>query len=156
MSNQYIKIDSAIDKENILAGSSEILTHTADVRVRVTSETLPGLFQLGMQSLNQLLKPDFDSKKHKATIAESVQLESMDTTTLLIDFLSEVLTLSQVQKAIFFDFTINKMTDFKLTGILKGTAVDDFSEDVKAVTYHEAEVKVNDNGDWETVIIFDI
>lgn len=144
------------NEDFILNNSREFLAHTADVKVRLTSETLPGLFRLSLQSLNQLLQSDFDDRKYKSTITENLELESPDTTSLLIDFLSEVLTLSQIHKAIFYDFNIEKMTDYKLSGKLSGTPVASFNEDVKAVTYHEAEVKVNDHGDWETIIIFDI
>lgn len=139
-----------------MADSREVLAHTADVKIRLTSETLPGLFKLGVHSLNQLLKPEFKADKSNASITEHIQLQSPDSTTLLIDFLSEVLTLSQIHKAIFFEFNIDKMSDYKLSAVLKGTPVDSFDEDVKAVTYHEANVNINQDGNWETIIIFDI
>jgi SHS2 domain-containing protein len=39
---------------------------------------------------------------------------------------------------------------------IKGNRVSYFDEDIKAVTYHEAAVKQNNEGQLETVIIFDI
>lgn len=132
------------------------LTHTADVRLRVTADTLPKLFELSLNSLNQLLVAHFNGDDFKATITEHIDLKSADTTSLLVDFLSEVLTLSHVHKAIFIDFEIEKMSDRTLSATLYGRGIDAFEKDVKAVTYHEADVKVNDEGDWETIIIFDI
>lgn len=140
----------------MVTGTKKILSHTADVRIKVTSETLPDLFRTSLQGLNQLLKPNYNPQKFKQTISESIDLESSDRTSLLIDFLSEVLTLSQIHKALFFDVEIKKMSDCKLSAILSGTKIEIFDEDVKAVTYHEADVMVNENGDWETTIIFDI
>lgn len=137
-------------------GTRVILSHTADVQIKVTSETLPDLFRLSLQGLNQLLKTNLNPQESEPTITESIDLESCDRTSLLIDFLSEVLTLSQIHKALFFDFEIREMSDCKLSAILSGIQVEAFDEDVKAVTYHEADVKVNENGDWETTIIFDI
>lgn len=134
----------------------EILAHTADIKIRVISDSLRGLFQLSLQSLNQLLSGDSKSPKDKGEIKKDIELESRDTTSLLIDFLSEVLTLSQIHKAIFFDFKINNITEHEVSGTLSGSRVKVFSEDVKAVTYHEANVKVNEQGDWETLIVFDI
>lgn len=139
-----------------MANSKEIIGHTADIRIRITAESLPRLFELGLNSLNQMLFKNFNNSTHRKNFIEKINLQAPDTTSLLIDFLSEVLTLSQVHKAIFFDFTIDKMTDCKLSGHLIGSKVNAFDDDVKAVTYHEAEVKVNENGDWETDIIFDI
>lgn len=156
MRTEYLGLNSTSYEESILAESKEILTHTADAKVRITSETLPSLFRLSLESLNQLLCPNFDHSSYQPTIKEIIELEAADTTTLLIDFLSELLTLSQIHKAIFYEFTIDRMTDYTLSGTLSGSAVDAFQEDVKAVTYHEADVKVNEQGDWETVIIFDI
>lgn len=156
MSTEYLGLNSTSYEESILAESKEILTHTADAKVRITSETLPSLFRLSLESLNQLLCPNFDRSSAQSPIRETIDLEAADTTTLLIDFLSDVLTLSQIHKAIFFEFTIDRMTDYTLSGILSGSTVEAFQEDVKAVTYHEADVKVNKQGDWETVIIFDI
>lgn len=62
-----------------------------------------------------------------------LELASLDISSLLIDFLSTILTLSYENKAIFC-----------------------FDKDIKAVTYHEAEVKKNDQGKYETTIVFDI
>lgn len=136
--------------------SKEILSHTADLKIRLAAETLPELFLLALQSLNQLLEQNFENYKHTASMMKRIELQSPDTTSLLIDFLSEVLTLSQIHKVIFFDFHVDEMTDCKISGRLSGSYVETFDEDVKAVTYHEAEVKMNTRGEWETVIIFDI
>lgn len=136
--------------------TTKILPHTADVEIKVTSETLPGLFLQSLQGLNKMLKPDFHPQQKEFAITELIDLTSPDTTSLLIDFLSEVLTLSQIHKAIFKKTEIIKMSDCELSAKLFGVSVEAFNEDVKAVTYHQADVKVNENGDWECKIIFDI
>lgn len=139
-----------------MAHSKKILGHTADLRMKLRAETLPGLFEMALEGLNQLLTGGPVKKSAVQELTDRIELESPDTTALLIDFLSEVLTLSQVNKAVYFELEIEKMTDCRLSGMIHGYPVDGFEEDVKAVTYHEAEVRVNEEGDWETVIIFDI
>ena len=139
-----------------MAYSKKILGHTADLRMKLKAETLPGLFEMALEGLNQLLTGSPIEQNTKRELTEGIDLKAPDTTVLLIDFLSEVLTLSQVNKAIYFDLETEKMTDCSLIGNLYGYRIDGFEEDVKAVTYHEADVKVNEEGDWETVIIFDI
>lgn len=139
-----------------MAGSKVILSHTTDVKIRISANALPELFLLGLKSLNQLLGPDGIQQQHTASVKVRIELESPDTTSLLIDFLSEVLTMSQVHKAIFFNFEIDEITDCKISGMLRGLNVEVFDKDVKAITYHESDVKVNEKGKWETVIIFDI
>ncbi len=80
----------------------------------------------------------------------------MDRTTLLIDFLSELLTLAYTEKAIFCYVHIEKMSETQINAIVSGALVDGFEEDVKAVTYHEANVQKNETGNWETIVIVDI
>jgi SHS2 domain-containing protein len=140
----------------MVPNSTKMLPHTADIAFELTAETLPRLFRLSLQSLNKLLKPDYAPKMNHSKVTEVIELKSPDRTTLLIDFLSEVLTLSQIHKAIFYEFDILRMTDCELSANLSGTKVGLFDEDVKAVTYHEADVNLNEDGDWQTKIIFDI
>ncbi|HYW35959.1 MAG TPA: archease [Balneolaceae bacterium] len=140
-----------------MTGTHEILPHTADLRMRVTADTIPGLFQSGLEGLNQVLLANFDPRKSDTTaITKTINLESPDTTSLLIDFLSEVLTLSQIYKTIFHDLNITTLTAAQLRATITGQAVGAFDEDVKAVTYHEAEIKQNNRGKWETIIVYDI
>lgn len=136
--------------------SKKFLSHTADIRLKVSAETLPRLFELCLNSMNRLLIRDFDKRKYTSDISKKIHLESADRTSLLIDFLSEVLTLSHVSKAVFFEMSIESITDNKITAVLDGTIMNSFDEDIKAVTYHEADVRLNENGDWETILIFDI
>jgi SHS2 domain-containing protein len=86
----------------------------------------------------------------------SCSFTSLDKTTLLIDFLSDILTASYERKMIFNTLQIKQLTDTPLDAMLLGYSVEQFDDDIKAVTYHEAEVIRNAKGNWETVVIFDI
>lgn len=139
-----------------MAGSTEFLTHTADVRLKVRGDTLPELFEASLAGMNRLLMPDFNVEDREATVKQQVHVESGDVTSLLIDFLSEVLTLSYMYKSIYFKLSIDHIAEHELTAVVKGTGVEGFEEDIKAVTYHEADVSKNEGGEWETIIIFDV
>lgn len=137
-----------------MPNATQILAHTADIRIKVTADTLPNLFDLALKNMNRVLLPEFKPLRKPLTM--KFRIKSPDTTSMIVDFLSEVLSLSHIHKALFVDLVIDKMTDRQMSGSLKGAHVREFEEDIKAVTYHEADVKVNEEGDWETVIIFDI
>jgi len=139
-----------------MTGSTEILKHTADVRLKVRGETLSDLFESSLEGMNRLLLPNVKKEGRKVTVKQQVHVESGDRTSLLIDFLSEVLTLSYMYKSIFFNLSIEHLSDRELTAVVEGSNVDGFEEDIKAVTYHEADVSKNASGEWETIIIFDI
>ncbi|HLF65043.1 MAG TPA: archease [Saprospiraceae bacterium] len=134
----------------------EFLPHTADIRMLIEASTLEELFHTALEGMNAILhasdKEPGSSSKHEYRI----HLTSPDITTLLIDFLSDVLTEGYEKKTIFNSLRIDQLKDASLHAILHGYFVDQFDEDIKAVTYHEAEVRMNDAGNWQTVVIFDV
>lgn len=135
--------------------SYQVLTHTADIRLKLVGSSLGDLFAAGVEGLALILKP---GTCHKVQYNEklTISLSASDATKLLIDFLSEVLTLSYTQKALFCRTTFLQLTETKLSATLEGVSVEGFAEDVKAVTYHEADVVKNEKGDYETVVVLDI
>ena len=139
-----------------MAGSTEILKHTADIRLKARGETFSDLLDSSLEGMNRLLLPGFEKKGRKITVKQQVHVESGDRTSLLVDFISEILTLSYMYKSIFFKLSIDHITEREVTAIVEGTKVDGFEEDIKAVTYHEADVSKNASDEWETIIIFDI
>jgi len=136
--------------------TKEILTHRADVKLRVSAESLQRLFEVSLRAMNQLLEPDFETMKKETSITERIRITSADKTALLIDFLSETLTLSHLHKALFVEVHFKSLSERELIADLKGVRIDEFKEDLKAVTYHEADIRKTSYGAWETILIFDI
>ncbi len=134
----------------------EILPHTADIKLKVTGESLPELFLTGLASMNRLLKPGFCEEEQEVSRVEKVELEAPDSTVLLIDFLSEVLTLGSLNRSIFCDCSFESISDHNLVALLEGRSVNEVDLDIKAVTYHEADIVLNDQGNFETIIVFDV
>jgi len=131
--------------------SYEILDHPSDVRVRVFGDTKEELFSNAMKGMNEVLKP----VSLKKAVNQRVAVNSFDLNALLVDFLSEVLYLSQVNREIYTDIKFNKFSDKELEGELIGNAVESFAEDIKAVTYHDLKIEKKD-GIYEVTILFDI
>jgi len=147
----------------------EILEHTADLRIRVFGSSPKELFENALYAMAYIQKPDIVKQsilskiKGKITsiirqknIYKEIEIESMDYNTLLIDFLSEVLSQSDSENAVFFKVKFKEFSENKLVGEIWGIRVDEFDEDIKAVTYHEVEVKEVAPGKWESLIVFDI
>ncbi|HKJ34856.1 MAG TPA: archease [Balneolales bacterium] len=131
-------------------------SHIADIRMKIESDSLPELFLAGLSGMNQLLKKYPEQNNGESAILRTINIKSVDTTTMLIDFLSEVLTLSHIDQAVFTEVDFNHLSDHEISAIIKGIKLDHFDEDVKAVTYHEANIKQNQKGKWSTIVIFDI
>ena len=133
----------------------EFLPHTADIRMRVEASTLQELFHAALQGMHAVLHPS-EINTGGERRSYQLRLSSLDSTTLLIDFLSDVLTASYEHKAIFDIFQITAFGDTSIEAELSGHMIEQFDEDIKAVTYHEADIHQNAKGNWETVVIFDI
>lgn len=74
---------------------------------------------------------------------------------MLVDFLSEVLYLSDVKNEAYFEVDFKKLTSSKLEATLKGQKVKNFEKEIKAVTWHDLEIKKISDG-WQAIVVFDI
>lgn len=136
--------------------SIKYLSHTADIRMLIEAKTLKELFALGVKGMNTILKEDFCHLQNKFDVKKVIETEASDTTNLLIDFLSEVLSNSYIENVIYCELHILHLTDSRIKAEALGTSIEGFDEEIKAVTYHEAHVHKNEKALWETYIIFDI
>jgi len=141
----------------------QLLPHTADFRLKAEGDTFEELFTAAMAGMFEFVKKSFcppagDRPKgdQNFPISENIKISSIDITALLVDFLSVLLTLSQEKKVVFCRVKFLKLTDTEIEAEVFGAKVDGFDEDIKAVTYHEANVVKNARGAYETIIVFDI
>jgi GxxExxY protein len=133
--------------------SFEILEHPSDVKVRAFGDTKEELFLNAMLGMVAVLRPQIRNSNIEI---RNIKIKSVDSNALLVDFLSEVLYLSQVNKEIYTDVIFNKFSDKELEGELIGNEVESFGEDIKAVTYHGLEIKKNKEGLYQATILLDI
>lgn len=136
-------------------GSYKILPHQADVRILARGSDQASLYKSALKGLCEVILPGSLNSDVSKSFKREIEIESVDVTTLLIDFLSEVLSLSHRNKVLFCKVNFLKLTESYLKAEIFGFIVDKFEEDVKAVTYHEAEVIFRD-GFFQTVIVLDI
>ncbi|NNL15940.1 MAG: archease [Flavobacteriaceae bacterium] len=133
------------------------LAHTADVRMELEGKSLQELYTLAVKGMGEILKKDFCTQSNNFSKNVTVDIHASDYTNLLIDFLSDVLSISYVEKAIFCSVHILEFSEYNIKAEIKGSDVKMFDEEIKAVTYHEANVyKDKEDQIWKTCIIFDI
>lgn len=129
----------------------QIIEHTADVRLRVEAPTIEDLFREAMLGM-------FEIMSCSAGVSPAfieVGIKAHDRTSLLVDFLNEVLSAAHIMKTCFDRIEFTKLDDVEISARVGGRAQARFEQDVKAVTYHEAEVRF-ENGIWSTMLVFDI
>jgi len=142
----------------------EILSHMADIKIRVYGKTLEQFFKnavIGMfQSIGPLVSGcSFINKRIVCAQLPEMHAISMNASnldSLLVDFLSEVLYLSDVHNEAYLDAAIHEVNETQIRATVKGVKVEGFRVvEVKAVTYHELTVE-NIDGIWQSNIVFDI
>ncbi|MDW7726028.1 MAG: archease [Candidatus Methanoperedens sp.] len=127
----------------------EYLYHIADAKFRAYGDTLEKAFGNAALAMFNVMT---DTANLKHEMIKQVELTSHDIERLLVDWLSELLYLFEVEGIIFGKFevgSIKKDEDgFSLKANAWGENIDlsthHFDTQVKAVTYHELEVKKND------------
>lgn len=133
----------------------KFLKHTADLRMEIKGRTTEELFKEALSGMIAVLKAP-GIKYQVSSVKRSVKVRSADKTALLVDFLNEALAQAQINKEIYTGVSFVKFSEHELEAELVGAPVESFAEDIKAVTYHEADVKENEKGEWEATLILDI
>lgn len=136
----------------------EILPHTADMRLRVSGNVLEDLFRNALRGVASYMKPEVLERGEKELReVREINVEAVDINSLLIEFLSEVIAESDIHNTVFPSVSFRKFGENFLEGTLAGMKVDGFEKDIKAVSYHEVDIKKNAaTGLYETVLVFDI
>ena len=136
--------------------SHALMAHTADARAAIRGDTLPELFRAALEALAELETGEAPATAADLPLRRRVRLAAADTSVLLVDFLSEVLTLSLVETAVFEDLHVHELSEKTADVEVLGRPVPAFLHDVKAVTYHEADVRPDGEGHWHTHLVFDV
>jgi len=133
-----------------------ILSHTADLRIEVLGKTIEELFENAAIALSTILYKKFDELKTRpAGPSEKIKIRSVNINALLVDFLSEILAKSEINRRVYKVKSL-KLKENELGAEIIGFPVDEFDEDIKAVTYTEVDIKQDEKGIWKTKIVMDI
>lgn len=142
----------------------EQLAHTADIQIRVYGKNLKQLFRHAVIGMFQVVRPivpgcaiENDRVVCKTLpISRDVSVSSIDQSALLVDFLSDLLSLSDIHNEAYLDATIHELTDTQIQATVHGVKVTGFEVvELKAVTYHGCEIKKVGDA-WQVDIVFDI
>lgn len=132
-----------------------ILPHTADIRLEIVGKNRKELFRNAVDGLNKIMVAEsclhFDGR-------EKINVGAAELKFLLVDFLNEIVSRAQINKKI---YKISKISFSEKDGgvfvsaDLESCKTGNFKEDVKAVTYHELEIKESEKG-LKALVVMDI
>jgi SHS2 domain-containing protein len=134
--------------------SFEEISHTADVKIRVRAPTLEALFSETFKALMQVMY----GTDRSGGILKEIRIESSDIESLLADFLSDVLFVSEVESLVFSDVDI-RIDGLSLTAELTGEPFDPVrhsgGSEVKGISYSGLAITHGAKG-YKLDIIFDV
>lgn len=142
----------------------ELVPHTADLKIRAYGIALEELFRNALKGMFATVKPHGPeiSYKNEEPIIHHLHIEhhlvvrSLNRESLLIDFLSDCLYLSDVHNEAYFDARFKELTDTEVDALIFGTPIDGYEKmEIKAVTYHDLVIEQIDQL-WVATIVFDI
>ncbi|MCL5006599.1 MAG: archease [Patescibacteria group bacterium] len=112
------------------------------------------LFESGLEGVFDFLRPT--KGEQGQAVVRTISVSSTDKTALLVDFLSEAVRLALSNREAYGRTSFDELSSTALKANLYGEKVEGFADDIKAVTYHRADVRQNSAGRWETEIVCDI
>jgi SHS2 domain-containing protein len=134
----------------------EVLDHTADIGLIVYGEDLKRLFENAGEGFFHLIT---DLTKVRRKIERRIEIGGKGLERLMVDWLSELLYLHDVENFLFKGFRIESVGKGGLKARVKGEpfheGVHVIKREVKAVTYHQIKVQQKE-GAWRAQIIFDL
>lgn len=131
----------------------EILEHKADLKIRVKGKTLSELFNNAAFALAVSQKGDENFSNEK--IQKEIKIKASDANTLLVDFLNELLYLSDTEELVFPEIEFKKINEKGLEAVASGYKYDNLKIEIKAATFHGLEIK-KEKEKFSAEIIFDI
>ena len=130
----------------------EILEHKADLKIRAFGNDKKELFLNTMVGMFEGARYESEGEE----IKRKIKISSLDLPSLLVDFLSEVLYLCEVNKEVYHKVLFKNLTEKELEGILIGKPLKRMGVYIKAVTYHDLDIRQRKDKTWEVTILFDI
>ena len=138
----------------------EYLEHTADIKFIAYGKSPEEVFENAALAMFNVI---IDTEKVSEKMAEEIALKSPDLESLLVDWLSELLYLFEVEEIVFKKFKVEEIKEEEGSYSIKAKASGEkyypeshpFETEIKAVTYNQLEIKKIENG-WKAQVVIDI
>ena len=134
----------------------EVLEHTADVGLMVYGNDLRALFENAGEAFFDLMT---DLRKVRLRTERKIEIGNESLERLMVDWLTGLLYFHDVENLLFKRFIVESVGKEGLKATVKGEpfkeGVHVMKTGVKAVTYHQIEVRKEDGG-WRVRIIIDL
>jgi SHS2 domain-containing protein len=130
----------------------EEIEHTADWAYRVWGESLEALFIQAAQGLYCLAGAQLTDQ---AQVIREIRLQGIDSESLLIAWLNELLHLHDSENLGCDRIEILQLSERSLQARVTAAPVQQWLKDIKAATYHNLAIRPTENG-YDVTIVLDV
>lgn len=130
--------------------SHTVEEHTGELKLRIEAPTLPEIFAEAGRALAEAMGAPTSGGP---LVAKRIEVDASDREALLVDWLNELIFLSEVEKVVFQQFRIELPSERRLVAFLNGVKVDRLRNPVKAATYHALSISEQPEGFVATVVL---
>ncbi len=132
----------------------EILEHISDLKIRFFGKDKKELFENAMKGMFEGTR--YERIADSEVIKRGIKVSSHDLPSLLVDFLSEVLYLSEVNQEVYQEIQFKIFNDKNIEATLIGRKLKTRGVIIKGVTYHDLEISQLKDSIWQATVLFDI
>ena len=129
----------------------EILEHPADLKIRSYGKEMAEVFSNMLAGMSKSCRSELTKEK----VNREIKIEAPDRESLLVNFLSEALSLADINKEVYLKAKFNQLKDNYLEAKLEGYKIKSKELEIKAVTWHDLKIEKKDNL-LEATVLFDI
>lgn len=124
--------------------------HTGEVAVLLESPTLEGLFVEAASALAELLSGE---PPRPSSEPERVELQTSDLEALLVEWVNELIFLSETRKKVYSAFELERLSERELVAQVRGGEPETIKTAVKAATFHRLRIVQGPQGYSATLVL---
>ena len=129
------------------------IEHTADRALKIFGGNLKELFISAAEGMTSLMVADMSGVSGE--IEKTIEMDAIDTESLLVEWLSELAYWAEAEMLIFKTFRIQNITVDHLAASVIGGKLPALEKHIKAVTYHNLQIIETSQG-LEATVVFDV
>ena len=132
------------------------ITSTTPEIQKLKAPSIEELCITGLQAMNRKLKTGFCDQIHRFYCRTQIEVTGSDPNTLMVDFLTSILSLSQEEKVIYCRAQFLYFSEKKITATIFGAPVYHFDREITSIELMKERIKKNTQNQWETVLLFNV
>jgi len=129
------------------------LEHTADLKIQAWGQTQKEVFTNMALGMFANIISEKDILKDQP-VERKINVQSADKQSLLVDFLSHLVTLSDINDEVYLNYQL-RILNSEIKGNVHGYKIKGLKLEIKAVTYNDLILEEKE-GQWVAEVVFDI